>query len=119
MEINLCNGGTCQKAALFYVSPSQINFLIPFGYSGLWSGGSGNSVTVNVSINGLVISDPVTISPSEPRPFLAGYDCWFDSNASDPSPCTLTWKPISFNEPLRALVTDQKGNLIDSRNPAR
>ncbi len=123
--ISLCSAGSCQNVPLFYVSPKQANFLVPASLSAdedKFLGYNFMFVHVNLTIttaSGNTAPFWFDLVRIQPEVFLAGFDCWFNPSYNDPSPCVLTWNPISNNEPLRGAITDQQGRLVSSTNPAR
>jgi uncharacterized protein (TIGR03437 family) len=115
----------CASQQIDYVSPKQINFLVSLPTNFAWPCGGWACSTgawVLVRVNGVVSPSPgarTSLSLYAPGIFPEGYDCWYDPNAHDPSPCVLTWTPINTNEPFRGAITDQNYRLLTSLNPAR
>jgi hypothetical protein len=123
----------CQYVQLIYVSPTQINFLVPMTFAQLIPGIVQDiefNGAVVVSLNG-ILDDGATagtnggqnlgLSQLEPRIFFEGYDCFIDpryQNAKEN--CGLSPTPASgTTQAYRGAVTDQQGRVLTSSNPAR
>jgi len=122
-----CYDTSCDLVAdLIYVSPTQINFVVPgVNPSILWNtrivllrdgvrfddrsrilGGPGR-----VIIDALYLGDYYVV-------FGVGYECVFSFSLTDPSACGVSWFPGEHRAMLGA-VTDVSGQLITSQNPVR
>jgi len=118
----------CVPAALVYVSPSQVNLLIPADMppKRALPGLDGKAVFV-VSVAGVLDQDasaalPVTIDLRDPQPriFTEGTDCLIDPRYQDRSTvCGLTFDSLPGNHADRGAITDLQGNLISSSNPTK
>lgn len=121
-----CFDTSCDLIAdLIYVSPAQINFLVPdttatgpipyrvvlmrdgqrIDDQGAMTGGPGR-----------VIIDPSGAADSSVV-FEVGYDCLFSSSLSDPASCGLSWSAGQDRAPLGAITDAVTGQLISSQNP--
>jgi len=116
-------------AGLLYVSPTQINFMIPdvspalYGQSvldvrvvilrnGTRFDGLGTNSNNSFYGNGIFVMDPAAGFSI----FTVGYDCLFFDSLSHPEACGLSWLQGRYRSALAA-ITDQTGNLISSQNP--
>ena len=130
------NVDLCVAAGLLYVAPNQINFQVPAnGHpsditpAGLYMNGTRHLV---VRVGGVLdqqaatkLPFTTTVAPAAPAIFFMGTDCLIDPDYPVPSQvqrdtnCGLSSKPSNSSRADRGAVTDQKGNLLTSDNPAR
>lgn len=124
---------------LLYVSPTQINFLVPDISVATYAGGStGAQVGIVLIRDGQRFGiypgcvDPFCLKGfyifgiggggyentiNDAYIFIGGYDCLFADSLTDPSACGFSPTPIGrSNYPIGA-VTDLSGNLITNQNP--
>ena len=126
-----CADPTCDLvASLIYVSPTQINFLVPddgeksyavpIGYRIVFLQ-SGQRIDNHYSqgypgypgylyIDSFYIGDYSVV-------FQVGYDCLFSYSLSDPGACGLSWSQGTGRAPLGAITDAITGQLISSGNP--
>ena len=121
-ELRFCSQSTtaweqCSPMELVYAGPRQINFRVvlsgapSFPLTGLFV----------VRRNG-VTNEPrlgTTIERALPRIFEMGFDCGYNPNWRDPTPCGLRAQRVHEMNSVRGAVTDQDGKLVTSLNPAR
>jgi len=121
-----CSGDCELVADLVYVSPTQINFVVPDA-QGLERSrvvlirdgvrfdvfGAAWSDILNTGGLGPVYLDPVD---GDFALFEVGYDCLFSFSMAEPSACGISWSQGQDRAVLGA-VTDISGQLIWSRNP--
>jgi uncharacterized protein (TIGR03437 family) len=130
------NVDLCVAAGLLYAAPNQINFQVPpSGHPsettpvGLYTNGARHIV---VRVGGVLDQDAAvrlpfttTVLPAAPAIFFMGTDCLIDPDYPLPphvqrdTSCGLSSKPSDFNRADRGAITDQKGNLLTSSNPAK
>ena len=130
------NVDLCVAAGLMYAGPNQINFQVPAtGHpsdtipSGVYTNGTRHIV---VRVGGILdqqaavrLPYTTTVAPAAPAIFFMGTDCLIDPDYPMPSQaqrdtnCGLSSKPSNSGRADRGAVTDQKGNLLSSTNPAR
>jgi uncharacterized protein (TIGR03437 family) len=108
---------TCVSPELLYVDPHQINLLMP-ALPTSCSGecfGLGEKVYVLVSAPTQQQSNTLsyTLWFDAPDIFFVGYDCVVSA------PCSLSDTETTQATIWRGTVTDEKGNLVYSGNPAR
>jgi len=126
----------CVAAGLLYVGPTQINLQVPaIGHpsdstpAGVYTNGTRHLV---VRVAGALdqqaaakLPFTTTVAPAAPAVFFMGTDCLIDPEYPLPSHvqrdtnCGLTSKPNDSSRADRGAITDQKGNLLSSSNPAR
>jgi uncharacterized protein (TIGR03437 family) len=126
----------CVAAGLLYVGPTQINFQVPAtGHpsdsapAGVYTNGTRHLV---VRVAGALdqqaeakLPFTTTVAPAAPAIFFMGTDCLIDPEYPLPSHvqrdtnCGLSSKPNDSSRADRGAITDQKGNLLSSSNPAR
>jgi uncharacterized protein (TIGR03437 family) len=118
----------CQYVKLFFVSPTQINFLVPdIGFSGNVQfhqfavqtvlNGSANSPVFKIQ----TIQGQVQGQAFAPRIFWEGYDCLTDPRFAHPNvSCGLTnTKTDAEYQSDRGAVSDQSGILLTSSHRAK
>ena len=122
-----CFDPTCDLVAdLIYVSPAQINFLVPdttatgpvpyrivlvrdsqrIDDQSCMLGGPGRVI---IDTSGTADYNVV---------FQIGYDCLFSASLSDPSACGLSWSNGQDRAPVGAVTDAISGQLINTQNPA-
>ena len=127
VEVHLVTGPTfpckdCDNIAdLIFVSPAQINFVIPE-----FPGGSSRIVLVRDGVPfDLFGCNPygcppgaITVNSSyyDQAVFQVGYECLFSFSVTDPSTCGVSWSPGPKRAPIGA-VSDVLGRLVMSQNP--
>jgi uncharacterized protein (TIGR03437 family) len=105
----------CEPLQVLFVSPAQINFLL-FSAPPQKPGFGTQDLYVVVR-NGGVVSEAAGTAPASrlppsivsPRIFMAGTDRYIDARFISPTTFQTT----------RGVISDQKGNLLNSTNPAR
>jgi hypothetical protein len=122
---------------LLYVSPTQINFLVPDVSVAAYGGGGGFKVGIVLIRDGQRFGtfgcvDPLCLNGpgifgiggggentiNDAYIFIGGYDCLFSlSLTSPPSACGLSPSPIGTSIYPIGAVTDLSGNLITNQNP--
>jgi uncharacterized protein (TIGR03437 family) len=130
------NVDLCVAAGLLYAGQNQINFQVPAsGHpsditpAGVYTNGTRHIV---VRVGGILdqqaaarLPFTTTVLPAAPAIFFMGTDCLIDPNYPVPSHvqrdtyCGLSSKPNNSNRADRGAITDQKGNVLTSANPAR
>jgi len=126
-----CSDPSCElSASLIYVSPTQINFLVPDDGEAWYAVPTGYRI-VFVQ-NGQRIDNRYSQgSPGYPGYlyidsfyladynviFQVGYDCLFSYSLSDPAACGLSWSSGTNRGPLGAITDAIDGRLISSANP--
>jgi hypothetical protein len=117
----------CLPLSLTYVSPTQINFVMPLALPPPSLGLSLASMAVVVSVSGAVDDGAssgtdggqVFAGSIDPRIFREGYDCFIDPRFQDyDRNCGLSWMEPPTYAADRGAVTDLTGRLITSANPA-
>jgi len=107
----------CASAQLTYVSPKQINAVLPDSPGSYVQPFTATVKLVSEGLtdNGTLTNAPLkfTILPLAPGFFRMGYDCPYPAN------CSFSSTPSSTNSIARGSVIDQKGALITSQNPIR
>lgn len=111
----ICQTGLgCVPLSLLYVNPGQVNLYIPETL------GSNEYATLVVQVGGSEARFDFELDAAAPGIFEEGYDCWTDSRFEDTGqPCGLSPNRVGGLQPTRGAVTDLKGHLIWSGNPAR
>ncbi len=109
----------CLAAHLFFVSPGQVNFLIP----PVASASVSHQFAVMPILNGARIGPVflVTIQSFAPRVFWVGYDCLTDTRFLHANVnCGLTTiKTDEAFQSTRGAVTDQNGMVLSSAHRAK
>lgn len=116
----------CVPTALVYVSPAQINFLIPPSLLMPKSGATGEVIFV-VSVGNVIDQDASAgtlvrywITDPYPRIFYVGTDCLIDPRYQNRSTvCGLTFESLPGMRAPRGAITDLQGNVINSSNPTK
>jgi uncharacterized protein (TIGR03437 family) len=117
-------------ASLIYVSPTQINFLVPDNGSTscqnctptayrivlIRDGQRIDNRSYMLGGPGRLIIDPFDIADYNVV-FEVGYDCLFSSSLSDPASCGLSWSQAQHRAPLGAITDAVSGQLISSQSP--
>jgi uncharacterized protein (TIGR03437 family) len=108
----------CQQAELVYVSPAQINFVLPDHPSKSLDQAYAASFRVRrIGEDDLASKrgSPVeaAVYPHAPAIFISGYDCRF------PTVCDLSQSATTTNSMARGAIIDQDGRLVSSKNPIR
>jgi hypothetical protein len=110
---------SCELVAdLVYVSPTQINFVVP-DVSPLSYGQSELALKVVFVRDGVLFDGLLSfyISPGgDFAIFQAGYDCLFSESLVHPEACGYSGSSGQYRVPIGA-ITDIRGNLITSLNP--
>jgi uncharacterized protein (TIGR03437 family) len=134
-EVHLAND-TCFDfscdliANLIYVSPTQINFLVPDNGSTscknctptayrivlVRDGQRVDNRSYILGGPGRLIIDPFDIADYNVV-FQVGYDCLFSYSLSDPASCGLSWSQGQHRAPLGAITDAVSGQLISSQAP--
>ena len=115
-----------QPAGLLYVSPTQINFVVPdnLGVNGPRSGFRARVVLIRDGVrydnhddvfggSGLIGVNSSGIGDS--AVFGVGYECLYSFSLADPTSCGVSWSQGQHRGALGA-VTDTSGQLITSQN---
>jgi len=111
-------GGCDILASLIYVSPTQINFLVP-DISAPVSNQQDLPLDAVIVIGGQRFDTGgllYTSSIGDFAVFGVGYDCDFSLSLVQPQSCGFSPTPGQYTVPIGA-VTDASGNLITSQNP--
>jgi hypothetical protein len=117
-------------AGLIYVSPSQINFLVPDNGSTscknctptayrlvlVRDGQRIDNRSYMLGGPGRLIIDPFDISDYNVV-FHVGYDCLLSYSLSDPASCGLSWSQGQHRAPLGAITDALSAQLISSQAP--
>ena len=110
---------TCDLVAnLVYVSPTQINFVVP-DISAASYGQQALFLDVVLNRDGAQFDSHFTfyVSPSgDFAMFQVGYDCMFSLSLAHPEACGYSLSSGQYRVPIGA-VTDVAGRLISSQNP--
>jgi uncharacterized protein (TIGR03437 family) len=134
-EVHLAND-TCFDfscdliANLIYVSPTQINFLVPDNGSTscknctptayrivlMRDGQRVDNRSYILGGPGRLIIDPFDIADYNVV-FQVGYDCLFSYSLSDPASCGLSWTNGQHRAPLGAVTDALSAQLISSQAP--
>jgi hypothetical protein len=115
---------------LTFVSPTQINFVLPDelivnqsrtierSRVVLIRNGVRYDLANVLSGVGLVYLDPLNGDPINAGfvPFQVGYECLYSFSLTNPSACGISWSQGQNRDPIGA-VTDASGRLITSQNP--
>jgi len=110
---------TCVSPQLLYVSPQQINVLMPNLWMPIPNGASGLGETVyvvrgsgasQIQSNGVLF----TVLLESPDILLAGYDCPITADYICPP---LNSAKTESTDVRRGTVTDLEGRLVDTANP--
>ncbi|MCL5745155.1 MAG: hypothetical protein M1541_14725 [Acidobacteria bacterium] len=114
-----CPGGQpcCVQAELLYVGPNQINLRMPA--STMSASSETRDIVVRVSGNAVKSLSAASVGRAAPGIFEMGWDCGIDPRRPDTSPCGISWTKRGENQTKRGAITDQAGNLITAKNPAR
>lgn len=126
---NLCNvpnDPSCEFVAdLIYVSPTQINFLVPDLGPATLLGTRIVFVRNGVRVDGRYSSGSPGYFVIDARAigdydvvFGVGYECLFSFSLVNPSTCGVAWSE-GPNRALLGAITDASGELITSQNPVR
>jgi hypothetical protein len=126
-----CSEPSCElSASLMYVSPTQINFLVPDDGETWYAAPTGYRIVLVQ--NGQRIDNRYSQgSPGYPGylyidsfyladynvVFQVGYDCLFSYSLTDPAACGLSWSSGTNRGPLGAITDAITGQLISSANP--
>jgi hypothetical protein len=126
LAADTCFDASCDVIAnLIYVSPAQINFLVPdttatdpvsYRIVLLRDGQRIDDQSDMLGGPGRVIVDPSGAADSSVV-FEVGYDCLFSSSLSDPASCGLSWSNGQGRAPVGAITDAVTGQLISSQNP--
>jgi hypothetical protein len=123
-----CYDSSCEFIAdLLYVSPTQINFVVPdVDTTKLWS------TRVILIRDGVRFDDPsrmlggpgrITIDAlynyNQAIVFGVGYECLFSFSLTDPSACGLSWSPGGHRALLGAVTNALSGELFTTSNPVQ
>lgn len=129
LAADTCFDASCDLIAkLIYVSPTQINLLVPENTA------TANAVPLPYRIvlvrDGQRIDNRQYLLNGPGRVFIdafyiadynvvyqMGYDCLFSYSLSDPSSCGLSWSQGQHRAPLGAITDAASGQLISSQNP--
>ena len=121
-----CFDASCDIIAnLIYVSPAQINFLVPDTTAAgpvsyrivlLRDGQRIDDQSSMLGGPGRLIVDPSGAADSSVV-FEVGYDCLFSSSLIDPGSCGLSWSSGQDRAPVGAVTDAISGQLISSQNP--
>lgn len=118
--------GPCYDAQLLYVSALQVNFYLPAGMvpPSVVSGGSctycyGALFDFTLTVAGQSTTFRSGVSTGSPAVFQEGFDCNYNPDFGDTSPCQLMGSQTNPLQPLRGSVVDLQGRLITSTNPVR
>ena len=121
-----CFDPSCDIVAdLIYVSPAQVNFLVPdtaatgpvpYRFVLLRGGQRIDDQSYMLGGPGRVIVDPTGGADSSVV-FQTGYDCLFSASLSDPSSCGLSWSNGQDRAPVGAVTDAISGQLISPQNP--
>ena len=118
-----------QPAGLLYVSPTQINFVVPdnLGVNGPRSGFRARVVLIKGGVRydnhddvfgGSGLIDVNSSDITDLAVFGVGYECLYSFSLTDPTSCGVSWSQGQHRAALGA-VTDASGQLITSQNPVR
>jgi hypothetical protein len=119
-----CWDDGCERAAgLLYVSPDQVNLVVP---DGLWDA-LARIVLIRDGVrydnHDDVFGGPGLVQLggywNEFVLFGVGYECLFSYSLTDPSSCGVSWSPGKQHREFLGAVTDSSGQLITSQNPVR
>jgi uncharacterized protein (TIGR03437 family) len=122
-----CFDPTCDLVAdLIYVSPAQINFLVPDTTA---TGPVPYRIVLvrdsqRIDDQSCMLGGPgrVIIDPSGTADysvvFQVGYDCLFSASLSDPSACGMSWTSGQDRAAAGAVIDAISGQLINTQNPA-
>jgi hypothetical protein len=126
-----CYDASCELiAGLTYVSPTQINFVVPDASA---TNSFGDPIPINTRVvlvvDGQRYDDRTRILSGPGRVYIGsswdavdfavfgvGYDCLFSFSQSDPGACGLSWSQGQHRGMLAA-ATDTSGQLITTKNP--
>ena len=135
-----CFDSSCDLiASLIYVSPAQINFLVPDSMSQscqscpeiayrivfVRDGQRIDNQRYKFDGPGRLFIEPFFTTWAEDRFVLAdydvvfqvGYDCLFSYSLSDPASCGLSWSQGQHRAPAGAVTDAVSGQLISSQSP--
>jgi hypothetical protein len=126
-----CFDSSCDlTASLMYVSPSQINFVVPENGSTscttctpiayrivlIRDGQRIDNRSYMLGGPGRLIIDPY-YGADYNVVFQVGFDCLFSFSVSDPGSCGLTWSQGKHRAPAGAITDAISGQLISSQAP--
>jgi hypothetical protein len=128
VEVHLANDAcfdsSCELAVrLIYVSPTQINFVMPDG------GLSAQAYRIVLVINGQRFDNHAYLTGGPGRimldslhgdsdvAFEVGSECRYSYSLTDPGACGLGWQDGQHRAPLPAITDAISGALITSSNP--
>jgi hypothetical protein len=127
-----CIDASCDLAAdLTYVSPTQINFVVPDVVPGTTSAANAWRIIIirdgvrfdnRIGILSLKDAGRIYIAPSPERAYTVfgvGYECLYSYSLDDPGSCGLSWSPGQHRELLAAATDAASGQLLTTKNPAR
>lgn len=109
-------------APLIYVSPTQINFVVPdVDPSGIWSTRLvivKNGVRFDNLFNSISGTGLITIYPTDYKLIYGiGYDCLFSFSLTDSGACGLSWTQGQHRAMVGAITDATSGQLITAQNP--
>jgi hypothetical protein len=131
LAADTCFDSSCDLvASLIYVSPTQINFLVPDNESTscknctptpyrivlVRDGQRVDNRSYILGGPGRLIIDPFDIADYNVV-FQVGYDCLFSYSLSDPASCGLSWSQGQHRAPLGAVTDALSAQLISSQVP--
>lgn len=121
-----CFDSSCELiAGLIYVSPSQINFLVPdttatgptaYRIVFVRDGQRIDNQNYMLGGPGRLIIDPSGTADYNVV-FQIGYDCLYSASLSDPTACGLSWVNGEDRAPVGAVTDALSGQLISTQNP--
>lgn len=126
-----CFDASCDLVAgLLYLSPTQINFLVPDNGSFACQNCTPIAYRIVLMENGQRIDNRSYIFPGPGQliidpfdiadynvVFGVGYECLFSYSVSDPTSCGLSWSQGQHRALLGAITDALSGQLISSQNP--
>lgn len=121
-----CFDSSCDLiASLIYVSPAQINFLIPdttatgptaYRIIFVRDGQRVDQQSCAAGGPGCLVIDPSGTADYNVV-FQVGYDCLFSVSQNDPDACGLSWVNGQDRAPVGAVTDALSGELISTQNP--
>ncbi|HXP88901.1 MAG TPA: hypothetical protein VN841_29545 [Bryobacteraceae bacterium] len=113
----------CAAAQLLYVSPQQINVLMPTLQQKISppSYGIGETVYVVTNVGGSELKSNSLLFALEldsPDILFVGYECPIGTTPPKGVNCALSNTKTQPTNPIRGTITDAAGGLVDSANPA-
>jgi hypothetical protein len=125
---DVCFDSSCELIAnLVFVSPTQINFVIPSPPSGslkryrivlMRDGQRIDNRAYMLGGPGRIIIDPnVGDGWDYDVVFAIGYECLYSYSLSNPAACGLSWSQGQHRALLGAVTDSATGKLFDSQNP--